>query len=499
MKLYSNKLTQFAPEIIARGKDYFKNGKVRIILNTQNHVHASVEGSKGKAYKVHIVFGIDGNVESMECSCPYPHDCKHEAAVLLALSDSEAKELEKKVKGIEEGTYKRIVDSIEAAYQRKSLDGLRRAKEELITLRAKLTPEELDKATSLYASTCYKSFYYGDVGGGVNRCFVEAIDNLRYSQEQLCDFITNTLKTADGLSAYSLGEVFNAFLTEEKYSYAAQVGFMKVYDTDKDIAISLLNSSAVKTPGGDLPIFPPFAVALIDNVPLSSNPLFYKKALEAALSLKDLGSITRLVKFLNKNHNQKYIPESTYEYLVKMGHEEEAEAFLLDAFYEFDSDFDSYLRLRKFLSDKRFKELAPRISPTLANKSFLNAVLLRDGSLFPEHMRSLSIKKLSCKEVYLCREDIDEETKDKVINLIKKKLSDPKAKNREMIDDLFYGLLYLDYYHDFSLDTAMFEPLILKSISSNNEYRSIWLSIAGRNNMLSKAGIYPYEVTHVSH
>ena len=220
MKLYSNKLTQFAPEIIARGKDYFKNGTVRIILNTQNHVHASVEGSKGKAYKVHIVFGIDGNVESMECSCPYPRDCKHEAAVLLALSDSEAKELEKKVKGIEEGTYKRIVDSIEAAYQRKSLDGLRRAKEELIALRAKLTPEELDKATSLYASTCYKSFYYGDVGGGVNRCFVEAIDNLRYSQEQLCDFIANTLKTAEGLSAYSLGEVFNAFLMEEKYSYA---------------------------------------------------------------------------------------------------------------------------------------------------------------------------------------------------------------------------------------------------------------------------------------
>ena len=491
MKLYSNKLATFAPEIIARGKDYFKDGKVRIVLNTQNHVHASVEGSKGKAYKVHIVFGNDGNVESMECSCPYPHDCKHEAAVLLALSDSEAKELEKKVRGIEEGTYKRIVDSIEGAFQRKSLDGLRRAKEELINLRAKMTSEELDKATSLYASTCYKSFYYGDVGGGVNRCFVEAIDNLHYGQEQLSDFIARTIKTAEGLSAYALGETFNAFLMEEKYSYSAQIGFMNVYDTDKDIAVSLLSSSAVRAPGGDLPIFPPFAVALIDNVPLSSNPLFYKKALEAALSLKDLGSITRLVKFLNKNHNQKYVPEATYEYLVKMGHEEEAEAFLLDAFYEFDSDFDSYLRLRKFLSDKRFKEIAPRISPTLANKSFLNAVLLRDGSLFPEHMRSLSIKKLSCK-------DIDEETKDKVINLIKKKLSDPKAKNREVMDDLFYGLLYLDYSHDFSLDTAMFEPLIIKAVSSNNEYRSIWLSIAGRNDMLSKAGIYPYEVKHVS-
>ena len=83
--------------------------------------------------------------------------------------------------------------------------------------------------------------------------------------------------------------------------------------------------------------------------------------------------------------------------------------------------------------------------------------------------------------------------------MMKKKLSDPKAKTREATDDLFFGLLYLDYCHDFSLDTAMFEPFILKSVSSNNEYRSIWLSIASRNDMLSKAGIYPYEVKHVSH
>ena len=86
-----------------------------------------------------------------------------------------------------------------------------------------------------------------------------------------------------------------------------------------------------------------------------------------------------------------------------------------------------------------------------------------------------------------------------MVALIKKKLSDPKAKTREATDDLFYGLLYLDYCHDFSLDTAMFEPLILKSVSYSNEYRSIWLSIVERNNMHSKAGIYPHEVKHVSH
>ncbi|MCR5514579.1 MAG: hypothetical protein K6F36_04005 [Bacilli bacterium] len=498
MKLYPGNFSKFAPEILERGKDYFKNGKVRIVLNTNNHVHASVEGSKGEKYKVHIVLDGAKNIIDMDCSCPYKHECKHEAAVLFALENSEIKELEEKVKGIEEGAYQRIMDTISSAFQRKSLDGLRRAKEELISLRGKLSPEELDNLTSLYACTCYKAFYYGG-DGSVNLCFKEAIDNLHYDEEHLADFVVRTISSSEGLSAYSLGEVFNAFLMEEGYSYAAQIGFMKIYDENKNLAISLLNSSAVKAPSGDLPIFPPYAVALIDNVPLSSSPLFYRKALEEALKLKDLGSITRLIKYLNKNHNQKYIPEETYVYLIKRGHEEEAESLLLDAFYEFDSDFDSYLRLRKFVSEARFKELAPRLSPILASKPFLNAVLLRDGSLFPEHMRSLSIKKLSCKEVYLCRDDIDEETKDKVVALIKKKLSDPKAKTREATDDLFYGLLYLDYCHDFSLDTAMFEPLILKSVSYSNEYHSIWLSIVERNNMHSKAGVYPHEVKHVSH
>ena len=492
MKLYSFDLTTFAPEILARGKDYFENGKVRIILNTQNHVHASVKGSKGEAYKVHLVFDNDSKLIDMECSCPSHQHCKHEAAVIYFLMDSVKKEEE-----VGEGTYQRIVSSINDAFQRKSLNGLRKAKEELITLKDKMSYEELEKATSLFVATCYKAFYYGEVDGGVHRCFLEAVDNLDKSPMDV--FVAKTIESAKDLNAYSLGEVFNAFLMEDKYSLLAQKGFMDVYKGNKSLAISILNSSSVIIPNNSQSVYPPFACAIIDNIPLSSYPTFYREALKACFQNGDIDSARKIVKFLNKNHNQKYIPEETYDFLKKNGSEEETESFLLDAFYEFDSDFDSYLRLRKYVKKERFKEIAKKISPALANKSFLNAVLLRDGSLFPEHMHALSIKKLSCKEVYLCREDLDEETKDKVASLIKRKLVDPKAKTKEAVEDLFYGLLYLDYSHDFSLDTAMFEPFILKSVSSNNEYRSIWLSIASRNDMLSKAGIYPYEVKHVSH
>ena len=490
MKLYSIDFSTFAPEILQRGKDYFNSGKVRVILNANNHVHASVQGTGGKSYKVHLVFDGENKLVDMECSCPYPHNCKHEAAVLYSLAASTEKETEE----VGKGTYQRIVTSINDAYTRKSLNGLRKAKEDLINLKDKLSSDELENATALYVATCYKAFYYGDAEGGVHRCFVEAVNNLGISE----NFVAKAIETAKDLNAYSLGELFNAFLSEDKFSFLAQKGFMEVYKKDKPLAVSILNSSSVVIPN-NLQVYAPFACALIDHIPFSSNPNFYREAIKGAKDCKDIDSIRKIIKFLNKNHNQKYIPEDIYEYLKDYGNEEETESFLLDAFYEFDSDFDSYLRLRKYVSKDRFKEVAKRISPALGSKSFLNAVLLRDGSLFPEHMHALSIKKLSCKEVYLCREDLDVETKDKVTNLVKKKLTDPKAKTKEAVEDLFYGLLYLDYSHDFSLDTAMFEPFILKSVSSNNEYRSIWLAIASRNNMLSKAGVYPHEVKHVSH
>ena len=80
--------------------------------------------------------------------------------------------MEKETEEIGKGTYQRIVGSINDAYTRKSLNGLRRAKEDLINLKDKLSSDELENATALYVATCYKAFYYGDVEGGVIQEFV---------------------------------------------------------------------------------------------------------------------------------------------------------------------------------------------------------------------------------------------------------------------------------------------------------------------------------------
>ena len=496
MKVSKNNFSTFTPDILSRGREYYKSGKVKILSKTKTEVVAEVQGSE--VYNVKLKFNEDSVLIDSDCNCPYLRPCKHKAAVLFQLASEDTRAIKQQVAGITQSVFETIKNNITAAYLRRSLDLIRRAKDNLIRYASSLTEEERLSLAAMLVGSMYRSYYYGGSESSIPECFEETVDNLHLSGDELSDFVVRCLKPQDRMNNYYLGEVFSAFFVNQKYSFSAQEGFMKIYQEDKDLARDIISSSSFNIPKKELPIYPPFAVILLKLAPVSANPLFYRKALEAALKVADINSIKAIVKYLNKTHNQKFIPEETYEYLVKRNHEDEAEYLLLDSFFEYDSDFDSYLRLRKYIPIERFKELQPQISAALINKTYLNAVLLRDGSLFPEHSKALSIKKLSCKEIYSCKESIDGANQTTVINLIRKRLTDCKAKGKDSTTDLFYGLLYLDYIHDFYLGAALFEPLILKSSSSSKDLRAIWLGIVSRNNLYSKAGIIPYEVNHVS-
>ena len=79
----------FAPHILLRGKDYWRQGLVEEQTREADYVRAIVRGSED--YEVEI-FLSDGEVEEQYCSCPYASDgraCKHMAAVLFSLSGEE--------------------------------------------------------------------------------------------------------------------------------------------------------------------------------------------------------------------------------------------------------------------------------------------------------------------------------------------------------------------------------------------------------------------------
>jgi uncharacterized Zn finger protein len=68
-----------------RGEEYFADGAVRSVKQTDDHtLKAQVQGSDVHPYLVTIQFDAD-NVQKVKCTCPYYEGswCKHIVAVLL--------------------------------------------------------------------------------------------------------------------------------------------------------------------------------------------------------------------------------------------------------------------------------------------------------------------------------------------------------------------------------------------------------------------------------
>lgn len=70
---------------IQRGRDYFREGAVEMLVRRGNELEADVQGSMLRPYRVWIEFRPQGGV-SASCTCPYDYGgwCKHIVATLLA-------------------------------------------------------------------------------------------------------------------------------------------------------------------------------------------------------------------------------------------------------------------------------------------------------------------------------------------------------------------------------------------------------------------------------
>lgn len=77
----------FAHQIISRGEEYYNNEKVLKCIKNGNKYFAKVEGTDYEPYDVKVE-QLDGYIE-YSCTCPYDFPCKHEYAVLLAISNKD--------------------------------------------------------------------------------------------------------------------------------------------------------------------------------------------------------------------------------------------------------------------------------------------------------------------------------------------------------------------------------------------------------------------------
>ena len=87
----------FSLEILRRGYDYYKKGKVKQIIKLKDGYIARVNGTE--EYKVTIVLNKK-DICNMECTCPYAEEnnCKHMAAVLYCLKNNDIPVIENNIK-----------------------------------------------------------------------------------------------------------------------------------------------------------------------------------------------------------------------------------------------------------------------------------------------------------------------------------------------------------------------------------------------------------------
>lgn len=87
--IYSDEIDDlFETQIKTRGMDYYSKNMVYSLSKSLKKYVAFVQGSEfGKEYEVNIIMNEENKIQKMECSCPYPNNCKHEYAVILYIRD----------------------------------------------------------------------------------------------------------------------------------------------------------------------------------------------------------------------------------------------------------------------------------------------------------------------------------------------------------------------------------------------------------------------------
>lgn len=108
MKIDFEKL--FDEKILKRGYNYYLEDAVHNVTRNGNHYEGLVYGTE--IYEVQIEIDDNGNVEDMDCDCPYAEEnnCKHMVALLYYLENDGKIESKKAIKNTD--NYDKILDKI---------------------------------------------------------------------------------------------------------------------------------------------------------------------------------------------------------------------------------------------------------------------------------------------------------------------------------------------------------------------------------------------------
>lgn len=242
MPSYLDNLSSFPSTIVARGRNYFRSGRVLSFTHNGNKVDAVVEGSD-ENYQVHLTFSKDGyTLLSADCSCPYYDDCKHEVAVLYALE-------EERLHSRESASFSLTAESFLARLEEWSCGTNRNCRYDLFIrdlaslLKDPATKDKEGLLVRSFAEIEYGLYLHSSSAIDVFGCaLLSFLDLLPLVEMDADSFVLKTLSYVQEEKLPIKNILFSAFLGNVRFAPSAASYFLEVYKENKAQAQTLLNN-----------------------------------------------------------------------------------------------------------------------------------------------------------------------------------------------------------------------------------------------------------------
>lgn len=377
----------FSQDILLRGEQYYKNGRILDIWYQDNRIKSYIGGKE--IYKIELE--IENNeIKKSYCSCPYSEDgqylCKHIAAVTYYLNENEIPELEPTNKKQDNNELKKIYDEMD--YEVRKISD----KHGFINYYNGRYFVDLVKKVSEYIDN------YID-----NENYKDAFELIKYTYQFIQDVFMDGSNGEYQQSFYIINENASRLISNEEYykiflNYAYEINNNNSLGdfSDSPLHAFIIYAHDKKTAKKVIDILENieindgiFVDIIKDKIILTYDYISKEQAIKLCYkNIEHYGVKEMLIKYLKqenrideaikilKNDIQNHIrKDMIYDKLLSIYDEnnmlDEKKKILPEVIIE-TSNFEKYKELKKMCKESEWKELKERIIPNLEqNKNYI--------------------------------------------------------------------------------------------------------------------------------
>lgn len=474
MPSYLGNLRLFETSTIQKGSQYFSENRVEIQSSSGNVVRAVVKGSS--RYNVKLVFDENKMMQSFSCSCPAAKPCKHIAATLYCLSSNDY------INPNENSYYNPIARARNALLSSKnspSFNYVNAARE--ITSNESIHKEGL---VSLFQDYLKIPQQYGIEKEVAYRGISLYLSSSRFEDKDIRDIVEDCL-ISSAIPTYNK----SLLLYAASYSKRTRPVFLllleRILSSRRANVLEPLGEDAVIEYGSDISTRL-IALCLQKGLYAFSDEVFLGM-IEKTLEEDEGKAFSMLKNLFPRLKGTACLP--LLNKLIEAGCGEEIRKMAKYKYLDSES-FDDYKLYRSLLSDEEYQKHKKSIDSAVRFKPYFGAYCLYEHR---DDLLNSSFLTITLEHIYLAFEKLDDKNRLSITKYFFHRLN-LLLNNKKPSNELYYGLLILDAFHDGSLDEYLRNKSLVEKTKDSPKLRELYIRFVSRNQTLMEAGIYPYDL-----